>query len=147
MDLPGAPAGELEFSPPVPAATVQRLACDSSVSRLVFNSKSEIVDVGRKFRVANGAIRRALTHRDRGCVWPGCERPASWTAAHHIKHWAHGGATDLNNLVLICHRHHQMVHESGWQLARNESGEITAAPPLFRYQSPYARAPDFLAAA
>jgi len=144
MGLPGSSAGELEFSPPVPIATVQRLACDSSVSRLVFNAKSEIVDVGRKFRVANGAIRRALAARDQRCVWPGCERPASWTAAHHLKHWAHGGATDLNNLVLICHRHHQMVHEHGWQLDRNESGEITAAPPLFRYHSPYTRAPDFL---
>jgi Domain of unknown function (DUF222)/HNH endonuclease len=141
LAAPSSPAGELEFSSPIPAATVQRLACDSSVSRLVFNAKSEIVNVGRKYRVANGAIRRALTHRDRGCVWPGCERSSSWTAAHHLRHWAHGGATDLNNLVLICHRHHQMVHEGGWELARSESGDVHAVPPLMPRHSPYARAP------
>ena len=65
----------------------------------------------------------------------------SWTAAHHIKHWAHGGATDLDNLVLLCHRHHWLVHEGGWQLLRGEDGQMmSVAPvPVVRWQS---RAPN-----
>ena len=83
----GAPAGVLQFSEPVSVATVQRLACDSSVTRILLGPKSTMLDVGRAKRVPSAAQRRALVARDGGCVWPGCERPASWTAAHHFKHW------------------------------------------------------------
>jgi hypothetical protein len=137
----GAPAGMLERAGPIGTPTVQRLACDASVTRVLLGSDSAVVDVGRARRLPSGPTRRALHARHGGCEWPGCDRPASWTAAHHIKHWAHGGTTDLNNLVLLCHRHHSLVHEGGWDLVRGADGEmISVAPvPVVRWQS---RAPD-----
>ncbi|MFN2568917.1 MAG: DUF222 domain-containing protein [Candidatus Dormibacteria bacterium] len=138
--LTGAPAGELEYSGPIPAVTVERLACDATITRVLIDSESTIIDVGRAQRVVSGATRRALNTRDRGCRWPGCERPASWTAAHHLVPWARGGRTDMANLVLICRRHHWLVHECGWQLAPGADDGFVAIPPLPRYQS-WARAP------
>jgi hypothetical protein len=137
----GAPAGMLERAGPIGTRTVQRLSCDASITRVLLGSDSAVVDVGRARRLPSGATRRALHARHGGCEWPGCDRPASWTAAHHIKHWAHGGATDLNNLVLLCHRHHWLAHEGGWELVRGEDGEMkSVAPiPVVRWQS---RAPD-----
>ena len=133
----GAPAGMLERAGPIGTLTVQRLACDSSVTRVLLGSDSAVVDVGRSRRLPSGPTRRALHARHGGCEWPGCDRPASWTAAHHIKHWAHGGATDLDNLVLLCHRHHWLVHEGGWELVRGEDGQMkSVAPiPVVRWQS------------
>ena len=128
--LAGAPAGELELSLPIAAATVQRLACDSDVVRILLGADSQVLDVGRALRVPNPAIRRALAVRDRGCVWPHCERPPSWTQAHHIQHWArHRGGTDRDNLVLLCWRHHEMVHEGGWSIVRSVDGQVTVTPP------------------
>jgi hypothetical protein len=145
--LAGAPAGDLEFAAPVPAATVQRLGCDASVTRVVLDGESSVVDVGRARRLPGTAARRALLARDKGCVWPGCDRPASWTSAHHLRHWAHGGATDLDNLALVCHWHHWKLHEGGWQLVRsNESGDVVAVPPD-PLGEPRARPPGQAAAA
>jgi Domain of unknown function (DUF222) len=84
--LPGSPAADLEFSTPVSAVTVQRLACDANVARVVFGPDTVVVDVGRAARVVSGATRRALNARDQHCQWPGCERTASWSAAHHLVH-------------------------------------------------------------
>ena len=142
----GAPAGELEFSAgPIAGATVQRLACDAGVTRVLLGPDSAVVDVGRSRRLPSAATRRALAARDRGCVWPGCERPASWTSAHHLQHWAQGGNTDMANLVLVCYRHHWKVHEGGWQLVRGEDQAVLAVPPMPGYV-PRARAPDGAAA-
>ncbi len=141
MGLVGAPGGDLEFAGPVPAATVQRLACDASIRRVLLGPGSTVIDVGRALRVPSGAGRAALRVRDRGCVWPGCERPSSWTNAHHVVHWGHGGPTTLDNLVLLCHRHHWSVHEGGWQLVRAEGRRLLAIPPSETYRS-WTRAPD-----
>jgi HNH endonuclease len=77
------------------------------------------------------AQRRALTHRDGGCVFPGCDRPEAWCDAHHLVHWTRGGPTDLDNLALLCRRHHVTVHEGGWRIARDAAtGRWNAnAPP------------------
>jgi Domain of unknown function (DUF222)/HNH endonuclease len=99
MGLRGAPGGDLEFAGAVPAATVQRLACDASIRRVLFGPDSAVIDVGRALRVPSGATRAALRVRDGGCVCPGCDRPSSWTNAHHIIHWSDGGPTELDNLV------------------------------------------------
>jgi 5-methylcytosine-specific restriction endonuclease McrA len=66
---------------------------------------------GRLSRLVRSATRRALQRRDRGCRYLGCDRPSSWSDAHHLVHWADGGETRLSNLVLLCRRHHRMVHE------------------------------------
>jgi hypothetical protein len=141
MGLDGAPGGDLEFAGAVPAATAQRLACDASIRRVLLGPDSAVIDVGRALRVPSGAARTALRVRDGGCVWPGCDRPSSWTNAHHVLHWAHGGDTDLENLVLLCHRHHWSVHEGGWRLVTADKRRVLAIPPSSAYR-PSARAPD-----
>ena len=139
--LKGSAAADMEFAQPIATPTVQRLACDSSISRVIFGPDSTVIDAGRARRVVSGSARRALNARDQYCRWPGCERPASWSAAHHLVHWTEGGHTDLSNLILLCHRHHWMVHEGGWKLVRAKDDRLLAIPPTYRY-SPPVRAPD-----
>ena len=140
MGLSGAPAAELEFSLPISAKAVERLACDCSVTRILLGSDSMVIDVGRARRVISGSQRKALNVRDRGCVWPGCDRPASWTSGHHLAHWIRGGPSDLPNLCLLCYRHHWMVHEGDWQIVKTDDGYLTI-PPTVTF-SPRPRGPD-----
>lgn len=91
--------------------TIRRFACDASVTRIVLAPDSQPLDIGRKTRVVPAGMRRALVARDRGCNQAGCDRPARWCDAHHIKHWADGSPTSLNNLRLLCRHHHRLVHE------------------------------------
>ena len=141
----GAPGAHMEHSSmPISSTTVQRLACDSSITRVLLDSESVVIDVGRARRVVAGPTKRALNARDGHCRWPGCDRPASRSAAHHLVHWIHGGATDLDNLILLCHRHHWMVHEGKWQLVHLSSGDdgrMLAIPPTLTFGPP-ARGPD-----
>jgi hypothetical protein len=139
--LDGAPAAELEFSLPISARAVERLACDCSVTRVLLNSDSMVIDVGRAKRVISGSQRKALNARDQHCVWPGCDRPSSWTSGHHLVHWIHGGTSDLPNLALLCYRHHWMVHEGGWQLVRTDTGQFLTIPPTVTF-GPSPRGPD-----
>jgi Domain of unknown function (DUF222)/HNH endonuclease len=90
---------------------------------------SELLDVGRTTRVVSATQRRALAVRDGGCRFPGCDRPLAWCDAHHLRHWVHGGATDLANLVLLCRAHHRAVHEGGWRIHRRADGALAATPP------------------
>jgi hypothetical protein len=141
LGLAGAPAAEMDFSLPISSTTVERLACDSNVTRFLLDSESQVIDVGRSKRVVSGTVRRALEVRDRHCQWPGCDRPAKLSVAHHVVHWIHGGTTDLDNLVLLCHRHHWLVHEGGWQLVGGDGGEMMAIPPTVRF-GPSLQSPD-----
>jgi len=136
LGLAGAAAADMEFSLPISAKIVERLACDCNVTRVLLGSDSSVIDVGRAKRVVSGPARRALNARDGSCRWPGCDRPASWSAAHHVVHWVHGGTTDLDNLILLCHRHHWMVHEGKWQLVRSDDGRMLAIPPTVKFGRP-----------
>ena len=108
----GAP-GELDHVGPVSAETARRLACDASVMRVVLNGRSEPLDVGRRTKVVPPAMRQAVIVRDRHCRFPGCDRPHTWCDAHHVVHWADGGPTAAANLLLLCRRHHRLVHRPG----------------------------------
>lgn len=101
---------ELQDWGPVTPETARRLACDAKVSRVITDAASSPLDVGRATKVVPPALRRALTVRDRGCAFPGCGRPPSWCDAHHVRHWADGGETALDNLVLLCRPHHRAIH-------------------------------------
>jgi hypothetical protein len=94
-----APAGELDFGLPLSAQAARRLACDAQVVPVVLGSAGEPLDVGRASQTVPPAIRRAVVARDRHCAFPGCDRPAQWCHAHHIRHWADGGATAVRNLA------------------------------------------------
>jgi len=85
------------------------------------------LEVGRATRVVSAAQRAALAVRDGGCRFPGCDRPPAWCEAHHLRHWLHGGATDLANLVLLCRAHHRAVHEGGQRLHPPHRQQPTAA--------------------
>ena len=124
----------------LPAESLRRMTCDCSLSRMLFEGDSIVVDVGRERRVVSEQQRRPLAVRDRHCRFPGCERPAAWCEAHHVIHWSVGGATNLDNLVLLCSYHHFLVHEGGWQLLLHEDGHLEALRPPLDFRAPPRRA-------
>ena len=138
---------ELEQFGPVPLETALRLACDCAVARVVMRGDSEVLDLGRETRLVNRALRRALVARDRGCVFPGCERPAVWCDAHHIRGWEHGGPTNLENCCLLCRRHHMLCHESGWAIHRRDDGSYEVEEPAATHvrRQRHGRAPPIAA--
>ena len=131
---PGAPAGQIERGGSVPGETVRRLACDAALTRITGQGGLD-AEVSRATRTIPPATRRALAARDHGCVAEGCARPPEWTDAHHVKHWVRGGETTMANLVLLCRRHHRMVHEAGWALRRSANGRWALTGPI----APHAR--------
>jgi len=110
------------------AETSRRLSCDAGVVHWLENKKGEPLSVGRKTRTIPPAIRRALKRRDHGCRFPGCTC-SRFVDAHHIMHWADGGETKLNNLVLLCRRHHRMVHEEGFSIHSQADGQVYFTDP------------------
>ncbi|RPH43438.1 MAG: HNH endonuclease [Burkholderiales bacterium] len=128
----------LEGGPVLAAETVRRLGCDASLVAIVEDGEGRVLDVGRRTRSIPSAIGRALRARDGGCRFPGCTHTRQLDG-HHVTHWAHGGATRLSNLVLLCRRHHRRVHEGGARVRLRDDGaaeftdalgrRIEAAPP------------------
>ena len=139
LGLIGAPGADTEFSLPVSSRTVERWACDCTITRVLMQD-SVVIDIGRAERVIKGPRRRALIARDKHCQWPDCERPGSWCDGHHVVHWARGGGSELENQVLLCGRHHWRVHEGGWQLVRTDDGRIVPIAPTVTFGPP--RGPD-----
>ena len=127
----------LEDGVRVPAGTSRRIACDASRVIMTHGSDRSVLDVGRKTRTVPPAIRRALDQRDGGCRFPGCG--LRFCDAHHIKHWADGGETRLDNLVLLCRRHHRAVHEEGFAVEIVENGDDGAARGGIRFAWPDGR--------
>ncbi|MBI5157630.1 MAG: DUF222 domain-containing protein [Acidimicrobiia bacterium] len=111
---------ELDDTGVIAPSQARLLACDARVTRVITGSGSQVLDVGRTTRVVPAAMRLALMVRDRGCVIPGCGAPRRWCDAHHIVHWADGGPTSWANLVLLCARHHTLVHEGKVRLPQRE---------------------------
>ncbi len=147
-DAPGQSA--LEDGPYVSAEGSRRVACDAATVVMRHGRDGRTLDVGRKTRTVPPALRRALTARDRRCRFPSC--CARHCDAHHMHHWAQGGATKLDNLVLLCRRHHRAVHEGGFAVHLADSGDVrffwpygrllTSAPAAPRLGGRTARADD-----
>jgi len=128
-------SAELEDTGPITAESARRIACDSSLTRVVTRGRSEVLDIGRKTSVVSAAMRRALIARDGGCAFPTCDRPHAWCDAHHVVHWADGGETKLSNLILLCRPHHRLAHLgfsvemiSGQVTFRRPDGTVIAPP-------------------
>jgi Domain of unknown function (DUF222)/HNH endonuclease len=133
---PGCGAGHLSWVGPVTAEQARMLACDATVSRVVTDGASQVLDVGRATRSIPTAIRRAVVVRDRTCVAPGCHAPPQRCDVHHVVFWEDGGGTSLDNLVMLCRRHHGFVHLRGWSVREGADGTRTLAPPQGRHPPP-----------
>jgi hypothetical protein len=128
----------------VPAQTSRRIACDASRVVMRHGPDGTVLDVGRKTRTIPPAIRRALAARGHTCRFPGCS--CRHCDAHHVRHWAAGGPTRLDNLVLLCRRHHRAVHEEGFTVELRDDGDarffrpdgrpFPEAPPAPRWAGP-----------
>lgn len=118
----------LEDGTHVSAETSRRVSCDCGVVRVHHGEDGSILNVGRKTRSIPPALRRALEVRDQGCRFPGCG--LRFTDAHHLKHWANGGETSLENTLLLCSYHHRLVHEGGWTVEWWGKGRPVFMNPL-----------------
>ncbi|MFG1914449.1 DUF222 domain-containing protein [Micromonospora sp. NPDC048898] len=124
-------AGTLDTDLHLTPDTVRRLACDAAILPAVLGSTSQPLDLGRQRRLITGPLRRALVLRDRGCAFPGCDRPPRWCDAHHIHHWADGGTTSLANAVLLCGHHHRHLHHNDWTVQLSGDGHPEFIPPAW----------------
>jgi hypothetical protein len=108
-------------------ATLERLLCDAALHRVLTQGRSAIVDYGRATRIIPAPLYNALVVRDRHCRFPGCDRPAEWCEGHHVRPWLYGGPTNLSNLVLLCSRHHHLLHRPRWhtKLLPDNTLEVT----------------------
>jgi len=113
----------------------RRLACDANVHRVITRGRSSVLDYGHSTRVVAVALFMVLAGRDGGCRFPGCDRPVDWCDAHHIRHWINGGPTVHWNLVLLCSRHHQVVHRRGWEIKLLPHGTVEVTDPQGRTRS------------
>jgi len=107
-------SASLDLGGELTPAQMRRMACDANVLPMVLSSDGEPLDVGRVRRTIPEPMRRAVAARDRGCAHPGCTRPSSWCEVHHIIEWQHGGATCVENLVMLCRVHHRQIHDTDW---------------------------------
>jgi len=108
---------------------LERIACDATISRVLYGPDGHVLDLGRSTRVVSAAQWRALLLRDGGCVFPGHDCPAAYTEAHHLISWLVLGPTDLWNLALVCTFAHKLVHERDWRLYLNENNIWVAKKP------------------
>jgi hypothetical protein len=116
----------LEDGTRICAETLRRVACDCGL--LAAGHEGRALNIGRRARSIPPAIRRALMLRDRGCAFPGCPH-TRFLHAHHLRHWLHGGATSLDNLLLLCSFHHHLVHEGGWRISAEADRGFLFQPP------------------
>jgi hypothetical protein len=115
---------------PVPAAAIEQAICQSGTVTVTVDGSGNPLDVGRDQRLFTPRQRIALALRDGGCLWPGCDRPASYSEAHHIDPWNEGGRTDVDRGILVCRFHHMNLHHHGWRIRREGTRELTLHPPV-----------------
>ena len=126
---------EIEDGPVIHPQSVRRLLCNARVQTVVEDRNGTVLGIGRVSRQAPAWMVRQVRHRDRECRFPGCGA-RRFTEAHHLRWWRHGGRTDLHNLALICSFHHRLVHEHGWSVKREPTGDLVwRRPDGTRYES------------
>ncbi|MGB6277174.1 MAG: DUF222 domain-containing protein [Rhodococcus sp. (in: high G+C Gram-positive bacteria)] len=125
----GTSVGWLPWMGPLSRNTSRQLACDCVLTAIVMDEHGNPLNLARTARTVTAKQRKALTARDHGCAFPGCGKPAAWTEGHHIWHWADGGPTDMNNLVLLCGFHHRLIHHSDWEVFIGTDNHPWFIPP------------------
>ena len=115
---------------PISIGTVERLICTSGTIPIRFGDDGNVIDLGRESRLFTSRQKIALSARDGGCMFEGCDRPAGWTEAHHINHWSRdAGRTDLADGILLCRHHHMLVHNNHWEIVRKQATYWLIPPP------------------
>jgi len=109
------------FGAIISAARARWLACDGTMSRVVFGPGGAPLDLGREHRLADRYLRRAVDLRDSGCVFTRCDAPTWWCDVNHLIHWLDGGETSPGNSALLCERHHTKAHH-GFRVERQPDG-------------------------
>ena len=137
--FPGTRRCETDDGVPLTGEALRRLACDAGVLPAVMGGDGQPLDLGRRQRTVTPAQRTALIVRDGGCIFPGCDRPPSWSDAHHIIHWLNRGPTDLWNLCLLCSNHHHTVHDGTWTLRHLDPDAHTNHDPRITFTDPDGR--------
>ena len=109
--------------------TISRLVCDSALHRVLMSGRSTILDYGTATRTTPVNLWNAVVVRDEGCRWPGCDRPSGWCQAHHVRWVTNGGPTRLDNLALLCSRHHHRAHQPGWHVKLHADATLAVTDP------------------
>ena len=137
-DLEAGRGGRIIDGPAVDGTTVSRLLCDSSVHRVVTAGRSAVLDYGTSTRTIPAPMWNALVVRDEHCRFSGCDRPSEWCEGHHVVWVTRGGPTELANLVLLCSRHHHLLHQPGWHAKLRPDGGFETTDPdgIVRCTSP-----------
>lgn len=117
-------------SEPVSMETVERLSCCGTVTPIKFDGKGQPLELGREQRLFSRHQRTVLAVRDGGCMFGNCERPPSWTEAHHIVPWQDGGKTNIRDGILLCRHHHLELHNKHWSIVRDADGRYWLIPPV-----------------
>jgi hypothetical protein len=138
----GVGSADIQGHGPITAAAARRLACEYGIIPAVLGTESQILDLGVPNRLATPKQRFHLALRDGGCLFPGCDRPAAQTVAHHRTHHIDGGPTAEHNLDSLCIFHHVQVHEGGWtyRIIDNETLEFfppNGGPPIISKRKPF----------
>jgi hypothetical protein len=120
---------------PLDRITAGRLLCDSVLHRVLVQGRSAILDYGRATRAVPPPLWTVILLRDRHCRFPGCDRPSHWCEAHHVVPWEKGGRTSPGNLVLLCSRHHHIVHRPGWHARLHPDGTLEVTDPHRRVRT------------
>ena len=121
--------GRYSDGTPMDQVALSTVLCDCNIHRVLVDAKNATIDYGRETKTISAGLRTALIVRDRGCRYPGCDRPATWTDGHHVHWWRHGGATNLHNLVLLCRAHHRTLHKPGWRATLEPDGTLHITDP------------------
>ena len=105
---------------------IEQILCDT-ILQIPIKNTDGTYDLGRKVRTAPWKMKKQLMLQNPTCSILGCTMPSQWCDAHHIEHWAHGGSTSLDNLALLCSRHHTMMHND--KTFAEKSGPALSRPP------------------
>jgi hypothetical protein len=119
--------GEIADGPALAPQTLRRLGCDAAIVAII-ERDGQPLSVGRRTRTIPPALRRALRARDHGCRYPGCTH-RRFLHAHHIRHWARGGPTAIDNLLQLCSYHHRLIHEGGYTVTRAGTDQVSFRRP------------------
>ncbi len=101
---------------PISNAAIAQVLCDANIHRVIVSGASAILDYGRGTKAVPTNLWTVIALRDRHCRFPGCDMPIPRCDAHHVNHWLHGGPTNPTNIVLLCERHHTLIHLPGYEM-------------------------------